>query len=63
MTRSQNDCITGEIPYAQTTWFTKPNHDLAFVRVLGIGKSWIAVQIWSDGRIPEDVIFKPANST
>ena len=33
---SRNGYITGEIAYAQATWFTKPNHDLASVRVLGV---------------------------
>ena len=33
------------------------------LRVLGVGKSLMAVRMWSDGGIPVDVIFKPANST
>ena len=42
------------------TSLTKPNHDLAPLRSLGVGKSLVADKMLSDGVIPNDVIFKPA---
>ena len=34
--RSQMGSMTGPSKYAQATWLTNPNHDLALVSVLGI---------------------------
>ena len=43
--------------YAHVTWLTKPNHDLAPVKSLGIGKSLVADKMLSDRVIPDSVIF------
>jgi len=44
--------MSGLIEYAQDTWFTKPNQDLALVRSVGVGKSDMAAKIDLDGVIP-----------
>ena len=38
LTRSRKGSMTGPSEYAQATWLTCPNHDLASVSVFGIGK-------------------------
>ena len=47
--------------YAQASWFTRPNQDLASVMVLGTGKFKIALRIDSEGDTPDEVICNPPN--
>ena len=44
--------------YAHVTWLTKPNHDLASVRSLGVVKSLIPDKMLSDGVNADGVIVK-----
>ena len=55
--------MIGPIEYAQETWLTKPNHERAPVISVGLGKSLMAVRIFSDGAVPVGVIESPAKST
>ena len=62
-TKSLKGSIILLVAKAQDTWLTKPNQDLAPWRFLGVGKSLIAERISSEGDIPFEVIFRPANFT
>ena len=46
--------------YRYDTWFTKPNHDLTFVRFCGVGKSAMALMYFLHGHT---VSLVPAKST
>ena len=48
--------MMGAREYAQATWLTSPNHDLAPVMFLGVGKSRMAVISFSEGVMPVGVI-------
>ena len=61
LSKSLNGCIKGLIAYAQETWLTSPNQDLAEVKLVGVGKSFIADNIVSDGLTPSVVTVKPEN--
>ena len=60
---SLNGSITDVLAWAQDTWLTKPNQDLASVRLVGVGKFWMALSSFVAGATPDEVISKPANST
>ena len=63
LTRSRKGSMTGPSEYAQATWLTSPNHDLASASVFGTGKFSIASSMGLEGVTPEDVIWSPPNST
>ena len=51
--------MTGPSKYAQATWLTSPNYDLASVNVLWTGKFNMVSSMESVGVIPEGVIWRP----
>ena len=59
---SQKNLTLGLMTYAQKTCLTSPNQVLAEVKLVGVGKSFIADNIVSDGLTPSIVTVKPANS-
>ena len=61
--RSRNSIIMGLNEYAQASWFTRQNQDLASVMVLGTGKFKIALNIDSERDTPDEVICNPPYKT
>ena len=61
LTRSQNGSIIGLNEYAQASWFTRLNQDLASVMFLETRKFKIALSIDSEGDISDEVIYSPPN--
>ena len=47
--------------YAQASWFTRPNQDLASLMVLGTEKFKIALSIYSEGDTPDEAICNLPN--
>ena len=59
MMRSRKGSMMGPSEYAQLTWLTSPNHDLASVSVLGMGKLDIASSMDLEGVLSGDLQTAP----
>ena len=63
LTRSRNGSMTGPSEFAQASWLTSPNNELASMSVLGIEKFKIASSMNSEDASLAGVIWKPLNCT